>query len=111
MAHFPSREEFITLEAGKLRRADVWLDQRAWETIFHLKEQRGATISQTVRVALEVLRRQIGIDQKNEQQARPHSKVAFIFISNMFRHRAVQTGVGIRSAQIQLLGGERRLIS
>jgi len=67
MVHFPSREEFITLEEGKQRRADVWLDQRAWETIFHLKERRGATISQTVRVALELLRRQIGLDEKNEQ--------------------------------------------
>ena len=69
--HFPSREEFITLEEGKLRRADVWLDQRAWETIFHLKEERGATISQTVRVALELLRRQIGLDDKNEQANNP----------------------------------------
>jgi len=44
--HFPSREEFITLEEGKLRRADVWLDQRAWETIFHLKEQGGEPVGE-----------------------------------------------------------------
>jgi hypothetical protein len=62
MVHFPSREEFITLEEGKLRRAEVYLDERAWETIFHLKDTQGATISRTVRVALELLRRQIGLD-------------------------------------------------
>jgi hypothetical protein len=62
MVHFPNSEGFDV--DGDLRRADVWLDQRAWETIFHLKERHGASISHTVRVALEALRRQLRLDEQ-----------------------------------------------
>jgi hypothetical protein len=61
MVHFPNSEAFMAVEKGKLRRAELYLDERAWETIFHLKETHGHDI-RTVRVALEALRRQIGLD-------------------------------------------------
>ena len=52
MVHFPNSEAFMAVEKGKLRRAELYLDERAWETIFHLKETHGHDI-RTVRVALE----------------------------------------------------------
>jgi hypothetical protein len=46
-----------------LKRIDVWLNERHMETIEHAKKIHGGTAATAIRAGLELLRRQMKLDQ------------------------------------------------